>query len=80
MDEIRVGTEDIGCQTNFYYDGKEVVIPDAWRKLERQNWPKDLMVAMGISWDGTTHLYRSRWSESERGLIYQANFGENGQT
>ena len=48
---------ELNGQTNFYYDGKEVVRPDAWRKLERQNWPKDMMTAMGISWEGTTRIY-----------------------
>ena len=51
MDEMRVSAEGIDGQTNFYYDGEEVVIPDVWRKLERQNWPKDVMAAMGISWE-----------------------------
>ena len=55
--EMRVSTEDVDGQTNFCYDGKEVVIPDAWRKLERQNWPKDVMAAMGISWEETTRIY-----------------------
>ena len=57
MDEMRVSAEDIDGQTNVYYDGKEVIIPDAWRKLERQNWPKNVMAAMGISWEGTTRIY-----------------------
>ena len=45
MDEMRVSAEGIDGQTNVYYDGKEVVIPDAWRKLERQNWKKDVIAA-----------------------------------
>ena len=65
MDEMKVSTEDIDGQRNFCYDGKEVIIPDAWRKPERQNWPKD-----GCDGDqlgrNHMHLYRLKWSESER--------------
>ena len=57
MDEMRGSTEVIDDQTNFHYDDKEAVIPDAWRKSERQNWPKDVMAAMGISWEGTMRIY-----------------------
>ena len=67
VNEMRVSTEDIDGQKYFYFDGKKVVIPYAWRKLERQNWPKDVMTAMGISWGKYhAHLYRPKWSESER--------------
>ena len=51
MDEMNISTEHIDGLTNFYYEGKEVIIPEEWKKSTGQNWPKNVMAAMGISWE-----------------------------
>ena len=40
MDEMNISTDDIDGLTNFYYKEKDVVVPDEWKILPRQNWPK----------------------------------------
>ena len=52
-----INTEDIDGLTNYYYKRQNVVIPDEWKILQRQNWPKKVMAAMGIAWYGTTRMY-----------------------
>ena len=52
-----MSTDDIDGLTNFSYKEKDVVVPDEWKILPRQNWPKRVMAAMGISWNGTTPIY-----------------------
>ncbi|XP_055357431.1 uncharacterized protein LOC129602440 [Paramacrobiotus metropolitanus] len=44
-------------ETDFYYKRKNVVVPESWQKLPRKNWPKKVMLAMGISWRGQTAMY-----------------------
>ena len=34
-----------------------MVVPESMRKLPRKNWPKQIMVAMGICWYGKSRLY-----------------------
>ena len=54
---MQISTDDINGQTNFYYKKKGVVVPESWRKMPRKNWPKKVMVAMGISWRGKSRIY-----------------------
>ena len=57
MDEMMISTNEITGETNFYYKRHGVVVPESWKKLARQNWPKQVMVAMGICWNGTSRIY-----------------------
>ena len=57
MDEMMISTDDVKGKKNFYYKNHEVVIPESWRCLPRQNWPKQIMLAMRISWRGTSRWY-----------------------
>ncbi|XP_055351960.1 uncharacterized protein LOC129598204 [Paramacrobiotus metropolitanus] len=57
MDEMWITTDDLSGQTDFYYKRKNVVVPESWQKLPRKNWPKKVMLAMGISWRGQTAMY-----------------------
>ncbi|XP_055346109.1 uncharacterized protein LOC129593695 [Paramacrobiotus metropolitanus] len=57
MDEMWITTDDLSGQTDYYYKRKNVVVPESWQKLPRKNWPKKVMLAMGISWRGQTAMY-----------------------
>ena len=57
MDEMNISTDDVDGLTDYYYKQQRVVIPEEWKKKGKQNWPKRVMAAMGISWRGTTHIY-----------------------
>lgn len=57
MDEAMVPSNEIRGVTKFYYKKEGVVVPDAWKKLPRTNWPKNVMVAMGICWMGKSRIY-----------------------
>lgn len=57
MDEMMISTEHLTGKKNFYYAGREVVVPASWKKLSVQSWPKTIMLAMGICWRGTSRLY-----------------------
>ena len=45
-------SNEIRGVADFHYKKKGIVVPDAWKKLPRQNWPKNVMVAMGVCWRG----------------------------
>ena len=57
MDETMISTSHLQGKKFFYYKGHLVVVPEAWRKLPVQSWPKQIMLAMGICWKGTSRLY-----------------------
>ena len=57
MDETMIQTSDMRGQSNFYYNGNRVVVPESMRKIPRKNWPQRVMVAMGICWYGKSRLY-----------------------
>ena len=52
MDETMIRTSDLQGQSTFYYKGSRVVVPE-----DLQNWPKQILVAMGICWYGKSRLY-----------------------
>ncbi len=56
MDETIVPSNEIRGVTNFYYKKKGVIVFDAWKKLPRQNWPQNLMIAMGVCWRGKSRI------------------------
>ena len=57
MDEVMIQSKETTSQTNSYYKRQHVVVPDSWKKLPRTNWPKNVMVAMGICWRGKLWIY-----------------------
>lgn len=57
MDEMMINTSDVSGKTSFYYRKNRVKVPDDWKILPRQSWPKQIMVAMGICWRGQSQLY-----------------------
>ena len=40
MDEMMILTSDLQGQTNFYYKGRRVIVPESMRKMPRKNWPE----------------------------------------
>ena len=52
MDEMMIRTSDMRGQSDFYYNGNRVVVPENIRKIPRKNWPQQVMVAMGFCWHG----------------------------
>ena len=52
-----IRTSDLRGTSDFYYKHQNAVVPESWRKMPRQSWPKQVMVAMGICWRGKSHLY-----------------------
>jgi hypothetical protein len=57
MDETFVTLNDFNVERDIYYQGKEVVVPASWKKKSKKSWPKKVMVAMGICWEGTSRAY-----------------------
>ena len=57
VDEMMIRTSDLCGQSNFYYKGNRVVVPESMRKITRKNWPQQVMVAMRICWYGKSRLY-----------------------
>ena len=53
MDEMMIRTSDLQGQTNFYYKGRRVIVPESMRK----NCPEQVLVAMRICWFGKSRLY-----------------------
>ena len=41
----------------FYYEGVDIHVPGEMKKLPCTSWPKKLMVAIGIYWQGKSHTY-----------------------
>ena len=56
MDKTLISTDDINGQTDFCYKQQGVVVPESSRKLPKKNWPKQIMVAMGICWHGKSRI------------------------
>ena len=48
MDETMISTDDVKDKKTFYFKSHEVVRPERWRCLLRQNWPKQIMLATAI--------------------------------
>ena len=57
MDETYVSWNDSNSERDVYYQGKSVVVPAEWKKKLRKSWPKKIMVAIGICWNGTSRAY-----------------------
>ena len=57
MDEMMIRTSDLQGQTNFYYKGRRVIVPESMHKMPCKNWPEQVLVAIGIYWFGKSRLY-----------------------
>ena len=57
MDEMMIRSSDLQGESNFYYKGRSVVVPESLRKLPRKNWPQQILIAMGICWYGKSLIY-----------------------
>ena len=57
MDETMIRSSDLQGQSNFYYKGCRVVVPESLRKMPRKNWPEQILIAMGICWYGKSRIY-----------------------
>src|SRR5262249_27464757 len=51
MDETWI-TLDFNTEREIYYTGEEPETPEEWKKKPAKQWPKKVMVAVGISWNG----------------------------
>ena len=56
VDEMMIRTSDLHGQSDFYYKGNRVVVPESMRKIPCKNWPPQVMVAMGFCWHGKSRL------------------------
>ena len=56
-DEMMTRTSDLCEQSNFYYEGNRVVVPESMRKIPCKNWPQQVMVAMRFCWRGKPRLH-----------------------
>ena len=57
FDETYISLEDTSAETDYYYDGDCLEIPDDWKKKPRKSWPRKIMVVIGICWYGKTKAY-----------------------
>ena len=57
MDETFVSLSIFNKERDIYYQAMEVVVPPTWEKKSMEAWPRKIMVAMGICWEGTSRLY-----------------------
>ncbi|XP_055329967.1 uncharacterized protein LOC129582479 [Paramacrobiotus metropolitanus] len=57
MDETWVTLDDFNVQTDFYYAGGEMEVPDDWKKKPTKRWPQKVMIAVGICWNGMSRAY-----------------------
>ena len=57
FDETYITLDDTSGETDFYYDGNCLEIPDDWKKKPRKSWPRKVMVVIGICWRGKTKAY-----------------------
>ena len=72
MDEMMIRTSDLRGQSNFYYNGNRVVVPENMRKIPRKNLPQQVMVAMGFCWHGKSRLYVvPEKNQSDFGSLHQ---------
>ena len=52
FDETYVTLDDTAAETDYYYAGEDVEIPEHWQKFSKKAWLQRIMVAMGICWCG----------------------------
>ena len=57
FDETFITLDETNGETDFYYDGVHLEIPEDWKKKPRKAWPRNVMVVMGICWKGKTKAY-----------------------
>ncbi|GAU97102.1 hypothetical protein RvY_08455 [Ramazzottius varieornatus] len=57
MDETWITLDDCNSEKEYYYTDNFLEIPKEWRKKPTKHWPKKIMVAIGISWQGMTKAY-----------------------
>lgn len=57
MDETMITLNDFDKDNPIYYVGEDLEIPEEWRKKSVSSWPKQLMVAFGICWNGVSRAY-----------------------
>ena len=57
FDETFITLDETNGETDFYYDGVHLEIPEDWKKKPRKAWPRKVIVVMGICWKGKTKAY-----------------------
>ena len=57
MDETLVTLNDIDKDPPIYYVGKEKDVPNDFKKTTKKFYPKQVMVAFGICWNGMSRAY-----------------------
>ena len=57
MDETWITLDDCNVETDHYYTDGVMKIPQAWKKKPKKQWPKKIMVAIGICWNGVSRAY-----------------------
>ena len=57
MDEIWITLDDCNAETEHYFTDGVMEVPQAWKKKPKKQWPKKIMVALGICWNGVSRAY-----------------------
>ena len=57
MDETWITLDDYNVEKDHYYTDGEIEIPEDWKKKPTKQWPKKIMVAIGICWFGMSRAY-----------------------
>ena len=52
IDDTFVSLSDFIKERDIYCQGRELVVPPTWKKKSMKAWPRKIMVAMGICWEG----------------------------
>ncbi|GAV05131.1 hypothetical protein RvY_15307 [Ramazzottius varieornatus] len=57
MDETWITLDDCNSEGEYFYTDGFMEVPDDWRKKPVKQWPKKIMVAIGICWNGMSKPY-----------------------
>ncbi|GAV02885.1 hypothetical protein RvY_13392 [Ramazzottius varieornatus] len=57
MDETWITLDDSKSEGEYYYTDEFLEVPDDWRKKPMKHWPKKIMLAIVISWNGMSKPY-----------------------
>ncbi|GAV06337.1 hypothetical protein RvY_16347 [Ramazzottius varieornatus] len=57
MDETWISLDDCNVDTDHFWTDGSAEIPEEWKKKTTKQWPKKVMIAIGICWFGMSRAY-----------------------
>ncbi|GAV01008.1 hypothetical protein RvY_11786 [Ramazzottius varieornatus] len=57
MDETWISLDDCNVDTDQFWTDESAEIPEEWKKKTTKEWPKKVMIAIGICWFGMSRAY-----------------------